>query len=144
MELPKIYLKEPDLTDLKSLIQYGYSANGYFVTTFEDKELTKVQYHSRARRSFEDLLAISRTYFPETTEVDLMKVLIEIKIKYYFCGSTRKIVFHYNGNHYLNKEHLNDFKEHSKELTYKDSTYTIDDLIEIYQKYENELQHNLS
>lgn len=136
MELPKIYLKEPNLTDLKSLINNGYSANGYFVRTFNDETCISVQCRGGARRSFEDLLAISKTYFPKTTEVDLMKVLKQINIKFYFCSSVKKIVFHYLGIFNLEKNGFDQYLklENAKRILYSENTYTLKQLSNIYEQ----------
>lgn len=136
MELPKIYLKEPNLTDLKSLITDGYSVHGYFVKTFNDETCTSVQCKEGARRSFEDLLAISKTYFPKTTEVDLMKVLKQINMNFYFCSTVKKIVFHYLGNFNLEKNGFDQYLklENAKRILYSENTYTLKQLSNIYEQ----------
>ncbi len=70
--------------------------SGYAQTTFADAELTQYECVG-ARRSFEDLLTITRTYYPETTEIELMGILRELNIGYWYCPDVRKIVFFTNG-----------------------------------------------
>lgn len=99
----KIYLKEPELTSLSSLIFNGFSElvpyhRFYkFVTTYNDEECTKLECNP-ARRSFEDLLKIGRTYFPETTEGELISVLYELHKRFgigaFWCPDIRKYVFY--------------------------------------------------
>src|SRR4051812_32433503 len=64
--------------------------------TFEDEAFGNCECFS-ARRSFEDLLVISRTYFPNTTEVELMQVLKDLDAQFWYCSDVRKFVFFFNG-----------------------------------------------
>lgn len=93
----KIYLKNPDTSSLKNLIKEGFGVHQYkFVETYFDEECTNVQC-KRARRSFEDLWKIAKTYFPETTEVILAKTLQILykdgPILAIFCSDIQKVVF---------------------------------------------------
>lgn len=71
--------------DLHDLLKTGFSHQpnqlsnnfGKFPETFHNKECTYFQCHA-ARRSFEDLFDISQTYFPETTEEELAKLLFQL------------------------------------------------------------------
>lgn len=105
-----IYLKLPDnlhLNNIDELLIYGYN-NGFvyrFVETYADIECKQRECHS-ARRSFEDLLEICQTYFPETTERDLAKSLYKLShtenalslkpgchIRIMYCSTIEKMVF---------------------------------------------------
>ena len=89
--------------NLQELLELGFSyyaaycAPGMykFKHTFLDKECTR---HDcwYARRSFGDLLEITQTYFPETTEEDLAYSLIyKLKDSYArLCHEINKVVFY--------------------------------------------------
>lgn len=66
-----------------------------FVETYCDEACTELQCRE-AYRSFEDLLEISRTYFPGTTEEQLAKVLFELNLvglEASYCHEIQKVVF---------------------------------------------------
>lgn len=93
----KIYLRNPDTSSLENLIKEGFSQHSYqFVETYFDEECLNVQCRT-ARRSFEDLWEIAKTYFPETTEVILAKTLQNLFNKSFlllsYCSDIRKAVF---------------------------------------------------
>lgn len=80
--------------------------NGYgFHKTYFDPECTKEECHC-ARRSFEDLLAICKTYFPRTTKKHLARLLYnlwltkKLNIATSFCPDIGAVVFrlHYNNS----------------------------------------------
>lgn len=87
------------------------------------------------RRSFEDLLCLARTYFPETTEVELMKVLHELNMNFIYCDYTRKIMFlGPEGYGYVgfNREKIKEHAEKARRYYYP--TYKADDLLRIYDE----------
>lgn len=102
----QIYLKiskDAAINNIYDLILYGYYGNNgesiysyKFHRTYKDKECTIEECHP-ARRSFEDLLKICKTYFPNTTEVELAltleKLRIDKKISCLYCNTINKLVF---------------------------------------------------
>lgn len=62
-----------DATNLKELMSHFLFP--YSKTTFYDKDCTDRQCYSGRRRSFTDLYEIATTYFPETTEKELIELL---------------------------------------------------------------------
>lgn len=125
----KIYFKYADTKDLKSLMRSLYSHNGYACPTYLDSEFNKIQC-AGSRRSFEDLLIISKTYFPKVTKEELMQCLIDIKIKFYFCNNINKIVFHYHGIFFINEINFNSYKNR----IFQEGTYTPRRLINVLKK----------
>ena len=109
MKLEKIYFKDPDTENLNKLLLSLYNSNGYSVPTYHDEQMSQIQCTAH-RRSFEDLLAIANTYFPKTTEKELLKSLIEIEMKFYFCNAIKKIVFHFNGTYLITKFNFENLK----------------------------------
>lgn len=131
--LIKIYFKGGnESTDLDNLLRLLFSHNGYSVATYFDKECTDMQCYHGSRRSFEDLLCIANTYYPETSEEDLMRALVNIEINYYFCSDIHKIVFHYAGS-YNPSTHGFQIEKYNN-VRYKVNTYTLPMLQEIYNK----------
>lgn len=127
-----IYIKNPITTSLEDLLCGGWPGhNQNFVETYKDEECTDTQC-GRARRSFEDLLEISRTYFPETTEIELAKTLQELGNKYNliatFCGDINKIVFWRWDTVKSYKNDLFHFIEDSKRNTKGNSPYSANDI----------------
>jgi hypothetical protein len=104
MSTQKLYFRNgKSASSLKELIDLLYREdNGIRQvtarTTYCDEKCEVAECYS-ARRSFEDLLAISRTYFPETTEVELMKVLKELDMSFWYCSDIKKLVFFYAPSH---------------------------------------------
>ena len=134
-DLPKLYIKKPNLKSLKDLIKSGYDKNGIrFVATYYDKSYKKIQCPNDRRRSFEDLLAVSKTYFPKTTQIQLMSVLKDLDIKWYCCGYVKKIVFHHAGTFNLNENTFQKYRNYHGNVRYADSTYSLNDLSKIYNK----------
>lgn len=138
MKNKELYIKPLAGFPVKSLMDlidslYRTEDNPYFKTyartTYKDKDCTKVEC-AAGRRSFEDLLCLAQTYYPETTEVDLMNVLAKIGIKFYFCNAIRKLVFHHKGYFYVseikNCPTLN--------FPYAEGTYTLENLQSIYER----------
>lgn len=91
--LEKIFFENPNTESLKHLIGSFYPTGNYYSKpTYRDEKCTILEF-KQGRRSFEDLLIISRTYFPDTTEIELMKALRDNNLKFYRCGYLKKIVF---------------------------------------------------
>lgn len=134
--MEKIYFKKGnEAKDLKELMIFLFEDGGYSVETYHNENFTNIQCYSGSRRSFEDLLAISNTYYPNTTEEQLMKVLIDIEIKFYHCGDIKKVVFHYYGNYLIA---LNCFENMVLHGSIRDDTYSPSDLTKILNKVLNE------
>lgn len=100
-----IYLRIPkdkEIANLYDLLVYGYTnkdgerADSKFSRTYKTPDFSESDCHS-ARRSFDDLLEISRTYFPETLEKDLALCLEELrkkeKLVCIFCSDINRVVF---------------------------------------------------
>jgi hypothetical protein len=129
--MEKIYFKRgkesQNLDDLLSLL---FNSNGYSRETYYDEEFTSIQCYAGSRRSFEDLLCIANTYYPETTEEQLMQAIVNVDLAYYYCSDINKIVFHYAGSH---KPSLHGFEiEKWANVSYKTNTYTLPMLQKIY------------
>lgn len=103
----------------------------YARPTYTGVKCTRVECNA-GRRSFEDLLTLARTYFPDTTEEELMKVLKSIRIKFYFCNQIKKAVFHFVGSNYGATLTTNNFYT-LPAVGYANGTYTRDDLSKIYE-----------
>lgn len=95
-----IYLKtKKKFKDIEDLVEYGYKIpNAYgFKPTFKNKECSIFECHQNAYRSFDGLLEICQTYFPETTDKDLAKLIFKLHKKIglipSYCGTIKKIVF---------------------------------------------------
>jgi hypothetical protein len=101
----------------------------YARPTYKDKACTKVEC-SAGRRSFEDMLVLARTRFPNTTEKCLMKALKELKLKFYYCHQIHKAIFHYVGGYgyTLAKDNFHKLPPGP----YEKETYTPSKLSEIY------------
>ena len=101
-----IYLKTKP-TDLKELltILYDGTPEGNLLksgaATYFDERCTFEQCDINRYRSFEDIMELATTYFPETTIKDLVSALVTttiIKDKTYYgyfvvCGTIRRITF---------------------------------------------------
>lgn len=97
----KIYLK----TDIKfknivELLKFGfdYETNrGYFARTYSSQDYGYNNIQCReASRSFRDLLALCKTYFPNTTEKKLLSALIYLyrfNLCSQHCGDVNEFVF---------------------------------------------------
>jgi len=131
----KLYINtNKQFNDINELLTFCYPTGDYFREyTYFDKECTQIQC-SASRRSFEDLLSLCKTYFPETTEKDLMKTLIDMGMRYYRCGGIGKIVFHYRGD-YLVKD---GFSIGLDNLGYVEETYLPKRLREIHEEVLNQ------
>ncbi len=104
-----------------------------FTITYKDKECGKQECHS-ARRSFDDLLTICRTYFPRTSKKALAKCLLQLwdsmQLGSYYCTNIGKIVFRqYPDNNITKGQHQRvyetevDLKQHSN--------YSLNDIIKL-------------
>jgi hypothetical protein len=79
-----------------TLNSMGYMQSHKCKETYLNPECTELQCKG-ARRSFGDLLILARTYFPETTEEQLAKLLHEFflkrQIRALYCHNISRIVF---------------------------------------------------
>lgn len=138
----KIYFKDGyKAKSLKELLTLLYPGT-YVKMTFLDPECTEYQCHGSARRSFEDLLAISNTYF-ETSEKELMKVLLDLNFNFYKCEEIKKIVFHFVDGYPKIKDFDETYIENSDnkivdEDNYCEGTYLPSRLQEIINEVKNE------
>lgn len=69
---------------------------GLFPLTYKDEWYKERQCH-QARRSLEDIIEIIQTYYPEVTEREIARWIIELvnekNMRCHFCGNVRKFVF---------------------------------------------------
>lgn len=129
----KIYFPESEgCKSLEELLNqlFSYSDNLYSVATYCDKDFFEIQCLERTRRSFEDLMCIANTYFPGTTEVELMEAMYNIKLKFYSCYDIKKIVFHRAGGANISL-YDNLFSGEINESECAKNTYTKKELTEI-------------
>lgn len=62
---------------LDKYFDYGYNINNVRgIETYYDKECTTIQCVSGKYRSFDDLMLLAKTYYPDTTPADLMRELL--------------------------------------------------------------------
>lgn len=109
-----------------------------FVMTYKDEYCSIMDCHE-ARRSFEDLLEICQTYYPETTEEELAKTLFELhkkdNLQCLFCPDILKIVFikwypeHRTFYRIVSGSHMG-----ATALTKGNSRYSIGDIYELAGK----------
>jgi len=129
----KIYFRGgEDASDETKLIKLFLHDSGLFKETFQDENLTIWECNS-ARRSFEDLLTVCRTYFGNTTEEELMQALINNNIRYYYCNDINKTVFHLRGEVYI-KDGFNTYYMDSSSISSNKSPYTNTVLQEIWER----------
>ena len=135
----KIYIKHDKgspFTSVKDVI-YALFRNGdgqrrsYAMVTYSDEACERAECFG-GRRSFEDLLCLAKTYFPETTETELMDVMKELELTFYFCSDIHKIVFFYMGDFDLtNKSGLEHLTGGYR--SYAAGTYKAEELLAIYE-----------
>lgn len=93
--MSKIYVKFKRPRTVKDFVYKFFSENCPSgsqmgaVTTFLDKECTRVQCHANKMRSFDDLLAAVNTYFPTASPKLLIKCLLTVNIKFKSGSKTR-------------------------------------------------------
>lgn len=130
----KIFVKDPVLTDLKSFFEkcFTFPIGKYsykFVKTYLDATCTE-QESMPARRSFDDLLLIARTYFPDVSETEVIKTLSSIdRMRCFVCTDINKPVFYIRS--YL--DNCDTFSAMGTHLTGK-SAYSIDKLKELLKQ----------
>lgn len=130
--LDKIYFKEADQCEtLDVLLANLFSFEGYSKETYYDPEFKHSQCKELSRRSFEDLLSISNTYFPNTTEEQLMQSLNSVGIRFYHCNDINKIVFHFNWHTAIS----NGFMSYAG-CNIRDGSYTAKELQTILDKIQ--------
>jgi len=101
MTIEKLYTKTERKPTLYEYLDTCFAdaepgKDGNFEETFLDPECTQREFR-RARRSFEDLLIISRTLYPKTSEKALARMIFKLAknkgLYAYPCGSANRIVF---------------------------------------------------
>lgn len=95
--MEKIYLKGGHKhATVSDLLAFGFSNTdevGMFARTYSDPDCLEAQCHE-ARRSFSDIFAICKTYFPEATREEVAHTLLNMKyMACTFCGDINKLVF---------------------------------------------------
>lgn len=95
--MEKIYLKDGHKhATISDLLAFGFSNTdevGMFARTYSDPDCLKAQCHE-ARRSFSDIFAICKTYFPEATREEVAHTLLNMRfMSCSFCGDINKLVF---------------------------------------------------
>lgn len=128
----KLYIRNGNKAEnIKELLQI-WRDGSYFLSTYIDENCETPEYNCGQRRSFEDILKVCRTYFPNTTELELMSCLKELKTSFYYCSNIKKIVFHYilGRNNYSN---LKFYLEHDVCIKNKweNNSYTAEKLQEL-------------
>lgn len=83
--------------DAYSLMKGNFNeAMGKFTRTYYDEDCVEQELYP-ARRSFEDLLVVCRTYFPRTPKKKLAEILVqlhsEIRLRTLYCRDIEKVVF---------------------------------------------------
>lgn len=106
----KIYFKEPIVNNTLEVFFEDFFKALVGKETFYDKECKKLQY-GRGKRSLDDLLSISNTYFENITDIDILKALCNINNSFYinYCFIPHKPVI----------KMLNDSQTFSYDLTAK-------------------------
>lgn len=104
----------------------------YANPTYFDKKCTRVECRGK-RRSFEDLFTLANTYFPGTTELELMQTIKDSKLTFIYCNDIHKIVFlRYSAD---KPEWVSRFKTHAEyNWNYSANTYTAKELLEIFNQ----------
>ena len=122
--MDKIYCKVPKTLYATEFLRKGFSAKrntipGKFVETFYDEECTKRQCVV-ARRTFEDLYVIVKTYYPKYTKSNVAKMIKTLHEKDnvfpIWCNAQDKIVFYKKStsakglaiNHFIQDEDWDD------------------------------------
>ena len=106
-----IYIKGPKPRTIKSLIKRLYSyKKGYFnivksTSTFFDRECIRLECDDAKNRSFDAIFEIVNTYFPNTSEKEVVKELLSTVIVYnkksykcniLYCPNISKPVCYFN------------------------------------------------
>lgn len=95
--LPLYFEKGYEASNIKELLLMFYNdgtdLGGSASTTYYDPECTNTQCDSGKIRSFENVLSIVLTYFPETSFEDFVTTLIQLDIKNTKLKSDKKLVF---------------------------------------------------
>lgn len=102
LETPQLYCDVEQQESLYEFLKIFFKFERYHChPTYYDKDFRFEQCRP-ARRSFEDLLALSKTYYPNTTEKELIEILHKLneddQVVASFCGDIEKLVFLYIGN----------------------------------------------
>lgn len=104
---------------LKRLFNYKYDGMVKTVATYYDQNCTDEQCDEDRYRSFDDVLELTQTYFPQITKEELIRTLISLDIidavgrKMYFfmssCSDIRRVViyYHYSSCSYQQADYAN-------------------------------------
>ena len=66
-----------------------------YKTTYYDEECLNVQCRKSTRRSFNDLIDLCQTYFPNISNDEVLESMLDADINnFYYCEDIKKIVFH--------------------------------------------------
>ncbi len=141
----KLYLKltsKDSFASPRDLINFLFS-NGrgestiFARATYYDFKCKKIQCLP-SRRSFEDMLALVRTYFPNTRETTLAKIIRNKNLNYSYCGDINKIVFR-NGPDYFSYpvEYESNLKQYMRGYVFLIGTYTPSMLYNLFKKIKN-------
>ena len=164
--MEKIYIlgKKPETINelLRTLYSYVTNDNSIFkaIETYSDEECLTPQCSTCKNRSFDDLMCIVNTYFPDTNEATLITELMNLMItgdnnKYFcwimFCSDIHKPVI----NYWLEESFARFVRTSDLKLSneYGDSNYSAAEILSlinikdyeemfntIKQKHEQEIQ----
>jgi hypothetical protein len=124
----------------------NWKDNPYLQYTYIDKECTIIEQNCGKRRSFEDIYKVFKTYFPEITEEEVLKEMIDAEMSFYFCSNINKIVFHFLPyKDLIGIRSLGDVLDKTFVIrkTWGINSYTAEDLIRIYENMDN-IRHTQS
>lgn len=91
IEFFPIYFKEEKKSKTLKELFLNNLYGGKFFKTYYDEECTRLQCHI-ARRSVNDLYRIAKTYFPDVTLKEVLKVITE-NFMCFYCSTIEKLVF---------------------------------------------------
>ena len=100
----KLYINNEDVLkyrcNLYEFVKNYYKQNQPATYETEDCKLISLQCQKGCNRSFQDMLWLCQTYFPETTAKELAKIwrkLYDEKItEVFFCSDINKVVSHHD------------------------------------------------
>jgi hypothetical protein len=116
--LPNTTGKEKTFLDILNLLYDKEQSKYSLCSTYFDKECTQIECEASKRRSFQALVEIAKTYFPDITLDEICDAIKAKGLLYYTCHTIKKIVFHYAGTYefYDVKNIRNDIPKVEEEL----------------------------
>ena len=78
---------------IKGVEYDGFTYRGKFPITYSDQELTVVQFYKPAARSYNTVIELLKTYFPQFSTKDLLQELLKVEIRMIRCPDIDKYVF---------------------------------------------------